>query len=99
MTLRDENLTGAGYNDACRFRQCFRWVTRNPWRADRQQHLSLRAEFDDDVPLGLFIRVLLALALVRAALIDHPHVVISVHIDLVWKNEHVGAEALEKLAG
>src|SRR5262245_57811507 len=98
MTLSDEDLAIAGYDNACRFCQSFRRVTGNTGCADCQQDLTLRAEFDDDVAFGLFVRVLLALALIGAALIDHPHIVVSVEIDLVRKNEHVGAKALEKLA-
>ena len=42
--------------------------------------------------------VLLALALVGAAPVDHPHVAVAIDVDLVREDEHAGAEAPHELA-
>ncbi len=99
MALGDEDVAVGCDDDAGRLGQGLRRIPGHTGRADREQHLALRAELDHRVALRLFSRMLLALALVRTSCIDHPDVAFPIDIDLVRKDEHVGAEALQHVAG
>ena len=70
----------------------------SPRRAEREQHLALRAELDDGVALALRVGELLQLGRGRRPRVDHPHVALLVDVHAVRPQDDAGAKALHDLA-
>src|SRR5882762_1546382 len=99
MAFSDEDVAIGCSHDAARFGQGLRGIPSNSCRADRKQHLAIRAELDHDMALRLSIRILLALPIVGASAVDDPDIAVRIQINLVWENEQAGAETLQKFSG
>jgi len=67
MAFCDEDVTIGCGHDTGRFGQRVRRIPRYSRFAECKQHVAIGTEFDDDMALCLFFRVLLALPLVRTS--------------------------------
>src|SRR4051794_28996103 len=98
MALGNEDVAVGCDDNAGRLGQRLRRIPGDTSCADREQHFALWTELDHRVAFRFISSVLLALALVRASFIDHPHVAFPIDMNLVWKDEHIGTEALQHVA-
>src|SRR5262245_41030299 len=93
MTIRDKHIADGRNRNVARRREMIRTASLLSGRAERHQHLSVRAELDDDLATLVAFR-----RAVRGHGIGDPHVALRVDGEPVRPDEHAAAETLHDLA-